>query len=195
MPDHHKQQGLSEILEVMADAGHGECVSLADVSEALGSRSFGPLLLVPCLILISPLSAIPGVPTFGAAVISLVAMHMLLGRDELWLPEFIRKQRLQRSRMRAVVRSMKPIAASIDRHTGRRLVFLTRRPFSLLLLVPCIALALAMPPLEIVPMSSTVLATLIFLLALALTVRDGVLALAALAAVAVAVALALKLLF
>ena len=58
-----------------------------------------------------------------------------------------------------------------------RLTLLTRKPFNFVLVAACMAMALAMPPLELVPMSSTILASAIALLALALTAHDGLLAL------------------
>jgi hypothetical protein len=173
-------RNVSGILDAISKAGRGERLTVADLVDALGSRSFGPLLLAPSLVLISPLSAIPGAPTMGAIAIVLVSGQVLIGRRTLWLPAFLRRRSIARSRIRTVARRMQPVAAVVDRYTGRRLAFLVRSPLDRLLLVPCIVLALAMPLLELVPMSSTILASAIFLLALALTVRDGVLALLAL---------------
>jgi len=189
------RQSVSGILQAVSDAGDGECLTVADLVDALGSRSFGPLLLVPSLILISPVSGIPGAPTIGALVILLIAGQMALGRQTVWLPAFIRRRGVRRSRIHGIARRMQPVAAFADRYVGRRLVALVRRPFDLLLLVPSVVFALAMPLLEVVPLSSTILASAIFLLSLALTVRDGVLALVALVITAGMIAAALLLLF
>ncbi len=184
---------LNAILRTLQEAGASDRVSIGDLTDALGSRSFGPLLLVPSLILITPLSGIPGAPTTGAIVIVLVAVQMLLGKGTVWLPDFVRNRTLRRKRVQTIAKSLQPAARVIDRLTGRRMAFLTHRPFNLLLVVPCIALALAMPPLEFVPMSSTILAAGIFVLALALTAQDGLLGFASLAVTTTAVLLAMTL--
>ncbi|MDP2409752.1 MAG: exopolysaccharide biosynthesis protein [Pseudolabrys sp.] len=182
-------------MRTIQGAGKSATVSVGDLTDALGSRSFGPLLLVPSLILITPLSGIPGAPTTGAIIIVLVAAQMVFGNSKVWLPEFVRQRTLRRSRLNAVAKKLKPAARFVDRITSRRMVFLTHRPFSLLLVIPCIVLALAMPPLEIVPMTSTILASGIFLLALALTAQDGLLGLISLVLTVGAVVLALVLIF
>lgn len=191
----HEAQSLSGVLQAMGDAGEGDRVSVGELSEALESRSFGPLLLVPSLILISPLSGIPGVPTLGAIIIILVAVQMAFRNRRLWLPDVIRNRAIQRTKLRSVAERIKPFAVVIERFVGRRLTFLTRPPFDLLLIIPCVVFALAMPPLEFVPMSATILASAIFFLSLALTMRDGILALLTLTIAAGAVALGLKVVF
>ena len=80
MPQGAKSQKLTAILRTLQGAaGATGRVSIGDLIDALGSRSFGPLLLVPSLILITPLSGIPGGPTIGAIVIVLVATQLLFG--------------------------------------------------------------------------------------------------------------------
>jgi hypothetical protein len=168
-------------------------VTVADLVDALGPRSFGPLLLVPSLILITPLSGIPGAPTFGAIVIVLVAGQMLFGAARVWLPGFVRERALGKERIAGAVRRMKPVARFVDRLVSRRFEFMTQPPFSILPALLVIVLALAMPPLEFVPMSSTILAAVIFVLALALTAQDGLLALIALAVTAIAIGMTVTL--
>ena len=186
---------MTAILRTLQGAGKRTTVSVGELTDALGSRSFGPLLLLPSMILITPLSGIPGAPTVGAIIIVLVALQMVVGSNKVWLPEFIRKRTLRRTKIDSVAKRLKPAARFIDRITSRRLAFLTHRPFSLLLVIPCIVLALAMPPLEIVPMTSTILASGVFLLALALTAQDGLLGLIALLLTVGAVVLALVIIF
>ncbi len=195
LPKRAPPKTLTAILRTLQTAGKSSTVSVGDLTDALGARSFGPLLLVPSLILITPLSGIPGAPTTGAIIIVLVALQMVVGSNKVWLPEFVRKRTLRRTRINSVTKRLKPAARFLDRITSRRLTFLTHRPFSLLLVIPCIVLALAMPPLEIVPMTSTILATGIFLLALALTAQDGLLGLISLLLTVGAVVLALVLIF
>jgi len=51
---------LTDMLDLIADEmGDGQ-ISLRDIIGILGTRSLTPLLLVPCIALVSPLSAVPG---------------------------------------------------------------------------------------------------------------------------------------
>lgn len=185
---------LSGVLDMMHDAGTGDRVSVGNLLDTVGTRSAGPLLLVPSLIIVTPVSGIPGAPTVAAAIITLVAVQMMLGSTRIWMPQFIRRRTITRSRLQGAVRWLRPFAARVDRVIWPRLTVLTRRPFNFVLVAACMAMALAMPPLEVVPMSSSTLAGAISLLALALTAHDGLLALIALALAIGGVALGLNVL-
>lgn len=56
------------------------------MTKAFGKRSYGPFLLVPALIEISPVGGIPGMPTVLAATIIPFAALMVFGRKYIWLP-------------------------------------------------------------------------------------------------------------
>ncbi len=186
---------LQGVLDLIATLGGENAeVSVDDMVDAVGPRAFGPLLLIPSLIMVSPLSGIPGAPTLAALVIVLVGVQMLLGQERVWLPGFVRRRSLRGAWLRSAAKRLRPLARLVDRLVGPRMEFVVRRPFSLVIAAVCIVMAMAMPPLEFVPMSSTVLATGIALLALALTVRDGVLALVSLAAIGLSAALGFRLL-
>ena len=87
---------------VEAETGDGQ-VSVRDVLEVLGSRAFTPMLLIPCLALVSPVSAIPGVPTFLSLLVGLVAVQMLFGRQSgetlIWLPHFLLDRSIDAGRL------------------------------------------------------------------------------------------------
>ncbi|MFN2381287.1 MAG: exopolysaccharide biosynthesis protein, partial [Guyparkeria sp.] len=51
---------LQRIAQVTADRDR---VYFATIMDALGTRSFGPVLLLIGVILVSPLSGLPGMPT------------------------------------------------------------------------------------------------------------------------------------
>jgi len=186
---------LNGVLDMIHDAGAHDRVSVGELLDTAGSRSAGPLLLIPSLIIVSPASNIPGAATMAAIVIVLVALQMIMGHTRLWVPDVIGRRTVTRQRMRAAVGTLRPVARTIDRMVWPRLTVFTRRPFNLILAGACIVMASAMPPLELVPMSSTILASAIALMALALTAHDGLLALLSLAVASGAVVLGLNLLF
>lgn len=168
---------IENVVEQVASAGDGgESVSVADLLRAIGDRSFGPLLLVPGLMVVSPLSGIPGLPTTAAIVIALITIQMLIGMDHVWLPRFILNRSISAKRFAQAVGVLKPVARFADRLLGRRLTILTRGPAVYVIAVVCFLIAATMPLLELLPFASSISAGAISLFGLALTARDGVLA-------------------
>src|SRR5690606_15923883 len=86
----HNLQDLLDHIE-RAARKHDQ-VSLATVMEAVGTRSFGPLLLAAGLTTASPLSGIPGVSTAVGLMVLLIAMQLLCGEKEFWLPQWLMKR-------------------------------------------------------------------------------------------------------
>lgn len=83
-------RSLSDILQALRNACSGSTVSIDDVLDEIGHRSFAPAILVPALLLVSPISGIPGLPTIGSIVILFFTLQALFGVESLWLPRFIR---------------------------------------------------------------------------------------------------------
>lgn len=179
---------LHHLLEIGRQADH---VSISDTMDALGNRSYGPFLMVPALIELSPLGAIPGVPTVLAAIILLFAGQMLFGRKHLWLPQLLARRSVSADRLQNALEKIRPFGRWLDRWFHGRLPTLTQGPFVRITAGACILLALTVPPLELFPFASSAPMTAIALFGLALLVRDGALMIAGflLAAIAVAVGL------
>lgn len=168
---------LAEVVEQVTHSGEpGEPISVDEIIEAIGQRSFGPLIVVPGLIVLSPLSGMPGVPTLGGIAVLMIAGQMLLGRESPWLPELLRRRTISNDRMAKAGSFLMPVARFVDRFTGRRLVWLTRKPYSYLIAAACVLIALVMPPLEVIIFANVVTAAAISAFGLALVADDGLLA-------------------
>jgi hypothetical protein len=150
-------------------------VSVEDVVETFGSRSYGPFLLIPALIEVSPLGAVPGVPTVLACIIILFALQILIGRKQIWLPDFIEHREISSGRVKKAVSSLMPLARWADRWFHGRLRSLTKGVFIRVAAAACIALACLVPMLELVPFASSAPMAAIAMFGLALMVRDGAL--------------------
>ena len=182
-------QSIGDILDrIDGLAGDGDEVSLGAVIEALGNRSYGPFLLIPALIDMSPVGSIPGLPTALAAIVILVSVQILLGRVHLWVPDFISRREIASERACGTTRRLRALARFLDRWFHGRYPRLTQGPFVKAAAICSIFLALAVPPLELLPFATTAPMAAIAAFGLALLVRDGllmiigmVLALAALA--------------
>ena len=68
-------------------------VSLDDILNASGRKSFGFFLFVAGLITLAPLIGdIPGVPTLMGAFVIIISVQLLTGSDKVWLPAFMRNR-------------------------------------------------------------------------------------------------------
>lgn len=170
----------SDILDRLRDvANDEEQVPIGDVVQAMGARSFGPFIMLPALIEISPLGAVPGIPTFLALVIAITAAQLLFGRDHLWLPGFVRNRSAKGEKVLKAVDRLRPIAEWMDRWFHGRMKRFASGPFPRIAAACVIALAMTVPPLEFIPFASTAPMAAIAAFGLALIVRDGLLMLIA----------------
>lgn len=156
-------------------AGEHDRVELGRIVEALGHRTYGPFLLIPALIDISPVGSIPGLPTALAAIIGVVAAQMLIGRKHLWLPGFVAKRSLSPEKTCQASRKLRGIARFLDKWFHGRLPRLTQAPFVRIAAALCLVLALSVPPLEFLPFATTAPMAAIAAFGMALLVRDGLL--------------------
>ncbi|WAT17257.1 exopolysaccharide biosynthesis protein [Aurantiacibacter sp. MUD11] len=176
-------QSVNDILDNLAElAGEHDKVSFDQVMHTFGTRTFGPAIMVPALMEITPIGAVPGVPTFLATIVMLVAAQKMLGRRSLWLPGIIGNRSMSGGELLKATEKLRPVAAFMDRHFHRRLKFMTRTPFSQMAAGVVMLLCLTVPFLEVLPFASSVPMLAIAGFGLAVLARDGVLMLVALAA-------------
>lgn len=168
--------GVNEILDRLRDTAEGEQkVWIGHIVDALGDRGYGPLLFVPALIDISPIGGIPTLPSILALIMALMAVQILIGREKMWLPGFLRRLSVKGERMTAVTDKLRPVARWLDRWFHGRLKWLTSRWVIRVAAVLIIFLCLSVPPLELLPFATTVPMAAIASFGLALTLRDGLL--------------------
>jgi hypothetical protein len=171
---------LETLLQKLSDrAAKDPSFTVGELLQSLGRRSFAPVLLIAAAIGFTPFGVVPGMPTVLAVVIIVVTAQIILGRRHLWLPEFIRKKSLSRRNTLRTVEILKKPARFLDRIVRPRLAFLTEKPFSIFLAAACLVLALAVPPLELVPLVDMPLWAAILALSFALATHDGLVAIIA----------------
>ena len=168
---------LDEITEA-AEASEGR-LTVGELLDRIGHRSFGPLLLLPALIAFTPLGAIPTLPSVMAMMVVIIAVQLLIGLDHFWLPRVLLRRSIAPQRLEKSVKWLRPTAHFIDRLIRPRLTWLTHEPFVHVAAFLCILVALTVPPLEIVPFAGTFSWAAIGIFGLALIAHDGVLALLA----------------
>lgn len=166
---------LYETISDVRDKTKGEKIDFEEVVQALNHRGFGPLILLPSIIVILPTGAIPGVPLLTAIFICLIAGQIILGRKYPWLPKRLRDFSFSKEKFERGVEKMTPYIKRIDNFTHERFQFLTSKPIQRLIAVCCIGLALSMIPLGFVPFACMLPAIVMFVLALGISAKDGIL--------------------
>lgn len=149
-------------------------ITVSDVLEEIGSRTITPIILIVSMLLVSPLSAVPGMPSAAAVLIILLAAQAIVGRRRVWLPRAIMRFRIRARHLNRAVTWLRRPAHWVDRHARPRLTALTSGPARVALLTLCIAVPLFWPLLEPLPGITSVLAATIALFAFGLFARDGI---------------------
>lgn len=182
---------LNQILDQMERMAERESkVSLEEVLDCVGERSFGPLLLVPGLAALTPLGVVPGLPTVAAILVLLVAGQLLLGRKTFWLPRFLLTRSVKADHFRRSMGTARKATGWVDRVLRPdRLRPFTGKAASRIIAAVCCVTALAMPPLELVPFGVAAPASAVTAFGLGLVARDGLLVLIGLTAAVATVGL------
>jgi hypothetical protein len=171
---------LVGLLAILAQAGRAKTqVSVRELRDVIGRRSFAPLLLAASIVGFTPLGGIPGVPTTLATIVVIIAVQIVMGFESLWLPRFLLDRKVEGKKLVRGAKSLRPVARAIDRAIRPRLTFLTQRPTSYVIAVVCVMIALTVPPLELVPFVDIPLWAALVAFSLALVAHDGLLAIAA----------------
>lgn len=173
--------GLEELLDRLSEVkGERGEISIGGLVEAVGRRSFGPLLLLAGLIAVSPMSGIPGMPTTIAVIVCLVSVQFLLGRRHFWLPRWVQERHVSQERFCRAVHLLRRPAKVADRWFRPRLEVLTHEAGIHAVALLSLVIAATMPPLEVVPFAATSAGLALTAFGLSLIARDGLVALVAL---------------
>lgn len=168
---------VRKVVDQLQDIASQKCISMEQIVVSFGEASFLPIMMVISLLMISPLSGIPLFSSLCGISTAFVASQMFLGRDHLWLPDFIGRQEVTGKRLRYGIQRLGGVADWLDDHARRRLMPLVRGPAKKGLQLLCIFCGLCIPFLELVPFSSSILGGAILLFSTAILTRDGVFAL------------------
>ncbi len=177
---------LRSLLQSLCNATEGESVSVRDMLNAVGRRSYGPVLLLLGFIAVSPLTLIPGANSLVAILILIFAVQIVLGRKYPWIPKKALEFSFPRKHLIAGVAAAEKHTHVVDALLKPRLTFLTKSPFVQIVALACVAAALITIPLSFVPLGPILPSLTVLFFGLALTARDGFVLLLAGAALAAA---------
>ncbi|MGR3571718.1 exopolysaccharide biosynthesis protein [Brevirhabdus sp.] len=170
---------IEEILEELDSAADGvDKVTVGEIMEKIGHRGYGPFLMLPALLELTPAGAIPGVPTMLAIIVALFAAQIALGRDQLWLPDALESRAISKDKLDKSVDKLRPMGRKMDQWFHKRWPSMTKPIAKRIAMGFVLLLCLAVPPLEILPFASSGPMLAIAVFGLALTVDDGMLMMA-----------------
>jgi hypothetical protein len=179
MTSYENPSALKEVLENIRESSE-ECerVSIGDLLDIVGRRSFGPILLIAGLITVAPLVGdIPGVPTIMGIIVFLVAIQILLQKEMLWLPNAILNRSVKKEKLHNAIKKLDKPAGYIDKILKPRLKILTTGVMVYPAALICLSISLAMPVMEFIPFSANFAGAALTAFGLSFVARDGLMAL------------------
>ncbi len=180
MDEHRDPADIEELLDrIEAGAADRSHVSIGEMMDSVGHRTFGPVVLLVGIILVTPLSGLPGMPTLMGLLTLLTLGQVLIGRKHFWLPGWLVKRHVPRQRLVQGLELLRPAARCIDRLIRPRLIPLVKGPGLYVMALACMVIAVVMPATEIVPFSASIAGLALMTFGLAIISKDGLLALIA----------------
>jgi hypothetical protein len=172
------QASLAQVLQSALRHPEGEDQSIGNLTQEIGDKGFGILLIILSLPSALPVPA-PGYSTpFGIAIM-LIALQMLNGRHSLWLPQRIRKVKIPANLCKGMANAATKFLNASERWIKPRQRWIASRAgHAALASVVAIMAALMILP---IPLTNTFPAMVIFLIGIGLAEEDGLLALLAFA--------------
>lgn len=174
---------LEQVLqELDSCASRTDPVTVGDVVDAVGSRTFAPLILIPGLVMLAPgVGDIPGVPVLMGALVILVLVQMLMSRRHIWLPEWLERRSVRAALVHKTAGWLRKPARFTDRWTRPRYQWALHHGGFVVIAMACILVAMATPVMEVVPFSANLAGLVITAFGLALIAQDGLIAMIAMA--------------
>ncbi|WP_341912895.1 exopolysaccharide biosynthesis protein [Ferrovibrio terrae] len=167
---------ISDIVAALCDGWEDDRISLDELLQAFGARSFGLLVLVFALPNGIPAPIAPGLSAILGAPLLLLSVQMLLGFSTPWFPASWRSRSFRRADVAKLLRPALPYIIRIERYIRPRLSHLadggTSRLIGALVLWNAILLSLPIPFGNLIP------AWAIILIAIGQIERDGVIVIA-----------------
>ncbi len=165
---------VSSVLDQLAahvqDRSH---LTLGEMSDFLGSRSFALLLILLAAPAGLPVPAPWGVTQILAVLMVIISAQLALGLHTLWLPGWLARRRLKRGFIQVLAEKGGPIFRRIERLIAPRLLFMERWAMQRLTGLWCMVCSLSVViPL---PLTNTIPSAGVVLMGMAMLERDGLL--------------------
>lgn len=126
---------VSETLNHVVDRYRGDTVTVAELLHALHERGFGLLMAIFVLPNCVPVPIPPGGSTLFSLPLLFICLQMLCGRSTPWMPQWLLKQRINRSVLTTIVSKATPRLRWMERLSAHASLLLRIKPESALLVL------------------------------------------------------------
>jgi hypothetical protein len=163
---------LSELLLNFANDLQTDTVQFKHLAQLLGDRSFGFILLLFALPNCLPIVSIPGVSTIAGIPLALVALQVMFGANNVYLPRWVESKSFSSHTCKRFIYRVAPWLQRLERLMKPRWLILTSPSFERAIGLICflLALVLIMP----IPLGNVLPGLCILMMAFGLMERDGV---------------------
>ncbi|CDZ76144.1 Exopolysaccharide synthesis, ExoD [Legionella massiliensis] len=147
-------------------------VSYEELVKTMGEKAYGLIAILFALPSALPVSAIPGISFIFGLPIVFIAVHIILARPALWLPQTLAKRRIAMDKLSQVIKKTLPYLLYIERMLKTRWLFFSSPTMERLhgIVLLGLSLLLLLP----IPFSNFFFSSLIILFGLGISERDGI---------------------
>lgn len=159
----------SEMLLALLERAPYTATTLAELTAGLMNRVLGFVMIlfaVPCIV---PMP--PGIPFLCGLVLLSCGIHLLIGRETMWLPRFVARRSIRRAVLERIVARTVPVARRLERLCRPRWTWLTSRPGRACIGAVVVILSLILLPIPL--LGNLPPGVAIAILALGFIERDG----------------------
>lgn len=177
LPEPLKRRLSRRLVRAASDRAQRADMSLGELAETLGDRSFAWSIVVFALVNLVPMPI--GSNMITSIPLIIVTLQMARGQPRVQLPGFLMHRRVSRKGFQKLVLGLGPLIRPVERILKQRheWLFAPRRERGLAVFLVIVALALFVP----IPLSGYLPATALFLTGVGLVERDGLVVMGGLA--------------
>lgn len=168
-------ENLTGVIDQLEQGSEGsDSVRVEDAMEAFESRLFGPMLVLPGLVLLTPLGGVPLAPAILGVMVAIIAGQRLVGLKSPWVPKWVRQRGVNREKAVKAFKKVRPLTRWVDKLLKPRLTVLTEGPAEIGAALLALLLGASIPVVGLVPLAAMAPGAGLVLIGVALIARDGV---------------------
>ncbi|HAS6141704.1 TPA: exopolysaccharide biosynthesis protein [Vibrio vulnificus] len=118
VPENQRSRTSDVIVELINQA-QSPGITLRNLTDRLGDRTFGMLLMLIALFNVLPLVSI-----IGGILIATLGLQMILGRRKAWLPSVILDRELPNEKVQAILRTFEPKVRKLEEYIYPRIQYM-----------------------------------------------------------------------
>ncbi|KTD61250.1 exopolysaccharide biosynthesis protein [Legionella spiritensis] len=168
-----RQTSIARLLkEITKNPPSDTHLTYRQLVNLFGEQALGLMTILFALPTALPLSVIPGVSFIFALPVLFISLHLILGKQALWLPKFLARRTIATPKLLLVIHKTLPYLIYAERYLKPRWWFFSQPVMERLhgVILLFLALLLLLP----IPLSNFIFSVLIILFGLGIAEKDGV---------------------